>query len=93
LAACIRRGPLPVDEALAYATEIADALDKAHRQGIVHRDLKPVNVMLVKASSAARASSDGGRQGASIAKLLDFGLAKLAPSPSIATLETDGPAG
>src|SRR5262249_21553766 len=52
---------LPLDEALKIAIEIADALDKAHRQGVVHRDLKPSNVMLTKSG----------------AKLLDFGLAKL----------------
>ncbi len=61
LAACLEKGPLPLDHALKIATEIADALDKAHRQGIVHRDLKPANIMLTKAGS----------------KLLDFGLAKL----------------
>jgi eukaryotic-like serine/threonine-protein kinase len=54
-----------LDETLRIATEIADALDKAHRSGIVHRDLKPGNVMLTK----------GG------AKLLDFGLAKLQAAP------------
>ena len=37
----LTKGPLPTDDVLRYATEIADALDKAHRQGIVHRDLKP----------------------------------------------------
>ncbi|HEX8407345.1 MAG TPA: protein kinase [Thermoanaerobaculia bacterium] len=60
LAERLAKGPLPVEKALRIAIEIADALDKAHRQGIVHRDLKPGNVMLTR----------GG------AKLLDFGLAK-----------------
>ena len=53
-------GPLPPDQILRHAIEIAEALDHAHRHGIVHRDLKPANVMLTKAG----------------AKLLDFGLAK-----------------
>ena len=60
LAARLERGPLPIDQALTCATEIADALTAAHRQGIVHRDLKPSNIILTK----------GG------AKLVDFGLAK-----------------
>jgi serine/threonine protein kinase/Tol biopolymer transport system component len=58
----LARGPLSIDATLRIATEVAGALDAAHRRGIVHRDLKPGNVMLTK----------GG------AKLLDFGLAKLA---------------
>ena len=57
----LEKGALPLDQALQVAIEIADALDKSHRQGIVHRDLKPANIMLTKAG----------------AKLLDFGLAKL----------------
>src|SRR6266542_3904322 len=42
------KGPLPAEQVLRYGIEIADAMDKAHRQGIVHRDLKPGNVMLTK---------------------------------------------
>ena len=63
LAARLRSGPLPLDKALAYAIDVADALDKAHRAGIVHRDLKPSNVMLTKAG----------------AKLMDFGIARMHP--------------
>jgi predicted Ser/Thr protein kinase len=54
------KGALPAEQVLRCGIEIADALDKAHRQGIVHRDLKPGNVMLTKSG----------------VKLLDFGLAK-----------------
>jgi eukaryotic-like serine/threonine-protein kinase len=63
LAQRLEKGALPIDQVLKVATEIADALDKAHRRGIVHRDLKPGNIMLTKSG----------------AKLLDFGLAKLRP--------------
>src|SRR3984957_20064270 len=61
LAHRLTKGPLPLDQVLRYAIEIADALDKAHRKGVTHRDLKPGNIMLTRSGT----------------KLLDFGLAKL----------------
>src|SRR5438105_1708549 len=62
----LAKGPLPLEQLLRYGIEIAEALDRAHRQGIVHRDLKPGNVMLTKSG----------------VKLLDFGLAKAMEAPS-----------
>ena len=66
--------PLRLEEALAIAMQIADALDKAHRAGITHRDLKPGNIMLVGGDRR------GGPSGPPVAKLLDFGLAKMTPA-------------
>jgi Tol biopolymer transport system component len=66
LAATVERGPLAVSEALRYAIQLADALDKAHRRGLIHRDLKPGNVMITKEG----------------AKLMDFGLAKATGGPA-----------
>ena len=77
----LARGPLPLEQTLRYGVEIADALDKAHRQGIVHRDLKPANVMLTKEG----------------VKLLDFGLAKamapMNPPAELSALPTVAGAG
>ena len=66
LVARIARGPIPLDEALPIAKQIAEALEAAHEHGIVHRDLKPANVKI---------SADG------TVKVLDFGLAKALDSP------------
>jgi serine/threonine protein kinase/Tol biopolymer transport system component len=71
LAKRLEKGPLPLEQALRFGMQIADALDKAHRNSVVHRDLKPGNIILT----------------ATGAKLLDFGLAKPAvPLATAATL-------
>jgi eukaryotic-like serine/threonine-protein kinase len=70
LAQKLKKGPLPLDQVLRHAIEIADALDHAHRHGVIHRDLKPGNIILTKSG----------------AKVLDFGLAKVRTAESPADL-------
>jgi eukaryotic-like serine/threonine-protein kinase len=65
----LARGPLSLEQALDYGSQIAHGLDKAHRNGIIHRDLKPANIMLTRSG----------------AKLLDFGLAKAGAQTATAT--------
>ena len=67
LADRLKRGPIPLDEALNVARQIADALEAAHNKGIVHRDLKPANVKITTAGAV---------------KVLDFGLAKILAEPA-----------
>src|SRR5262245_7129060 len=78
LADRITQGPIPVEDALPIARQIADALEAAHEQGIIHRDLKPANI---------KVRPDG------TVKVLDFGLAKAlepmsAASPSVTASPT-----
>ena len=68
------KGPLPLEQALKFAGQICDALDAAHRKSITHRDLKPGNILVTK-------------QGV---KLLDFGLARMAPGENDPTLTHAG---
>ena len=77
LADRIARGPIPLDEALPVAKQIAEALEAAHNQGIVHRDLKPANVKVRPEGTV---------------KVLDFGLAKaLEPAGAMAPSVTQTP--
>jgi Tol biopolymer transport system component len=75
LAHRLEKGPLPVAEVLSLGSQIAEALDRAHRAGVVHRDLKPGNVMLTKAG----------------AKLMDFGLARAAGVAAAPGVLTESP--
>jgi|SRR5579872_940103 len=73
LAERLEKGPLPAPQVLQYGTQIASALDRAHRNGVTHRDLKPGNIVLTKSG----------------AKLLDFGLAKADTATSLGATLTD----
>jgi serine/threonine protein kinase/Tol biopolymer transport system component len=72
----LRRGPIPLDEALPMASQIATALEAAHERGIIHRDLKPANIKLTQ---------DGG------VKVLDFGLARINEAASDPTNLSNSP--
>jgi Tol biopolymer transport system component len=75
LADRITQGPIPLDDALPIARQIAEALEAAHEKGVIHRDLKPANIKL---------TPDGQ------VKVLDFGLAKLLDSDAVASSQARG---
>src|SRR5262249_12286414 len=72
LADRLASGPLPFDEAVAIARQIAEAIEAAHEKGIIHRDLKPANI---------KVDNDGA------VKVLDFGLAKALDPTSVAAMD------
>src|SRR5262249_11157684 len=75
LADRIAQGPVPIDEALPIARQIADALEAAHEKGVIHRDLKPTNIKLTPEGNA---------------KVLDFGLAKLLDAEAVSSGQSRG---
>src|SRR6202158_4159682 len=76
LAERISTGPLPLEEALSVARQIAEALEAAHEKGITHRDLKPANVKI---------TPEG------VVKVLDFGLAKTAEQRAVSSDPANSP--
>ena len=75
--------PLPIRETLGIAVQLAHALAAAHNSGIVHRDLKPANIILLRSGRAD--------EGVPQVKVLDFGLARMAPRPTEPMMTTAAP--
>jgi eukaryotic-like serine/threonine-protein kinase len=96
LADRLRRGPLSLDQITKAGSEIAEALDTAHRAGIIHRDLKPSNVMLAKSGAKlmdfglAKPSAFRAAAGTSSAPLLSAAVTLTSPNPHASPLTTAG---
>src|SRR5690349_20092658 len=80
LSAHLKDGPLPLDRIQSIVRQVGSALAAAHREGIVHRDLKPQNIFLVPSESDGRAVD--------VAKVLDFGIAKIRGSDTVKTQDS-----
>jgi serine/threonine-protein kinase len=76
LAERLKRGPLPIDEALEIARQITEALEAAHQKGIIHRDLKPANIKILPDGKV---------------KVLDFGLAKIYDNETSSPTDSNSP--
>lgn len=96
LADRLQKGALAIPDIVRIGSQIADALDRAHRAGVIHRDLKPGNIMLTKSGAKlldfglAKLVGTGTSAGTSAAPLLSAAVTLSSPSPQLSPLTTQG---